>query len=250
MTDVSASTYQPVRISCRKSCGSGKGTGVSLGGASTELRGGDEGQSEGGGLPRRTGRRRTAAGRLREGIPGSDDLRDVGPFPREPRPCRRRSRGPTRRGPTSPWRRGGGPFGDLFLPGFPRPDPVGRSDPGPVGFGQLSNVGAFSRGVEREGRGGSTGSWGSRERTPIRIRGTPRPDSGSRGSRRSVGSASLLLAPTTAFTGRVDWRLESDQLESAPNGVRSAAARVRGRRPPRAGTSGGPAPGRKPRRSP
>ena len=91
--------------------------------------------------------------------------------------------------------------------------------PGPVGFGQLSNVGtSFSRGVELGGTwqlnrvvglAGTytyTDTWNSTYGQ--RIRGVPT----------QRGSASILLTPTTAFTGRVDWRLESDQLDVPPNG--------------------------------
>jgi vitamin B12 transporter len=91
--------------------------------------------------------------------------------------------------------------------------------PGPVGFGQLGNVGkSFSRGVELGGTwqlnrvvglAGTytyTDTWNSTYGQ--RIRGVPT----------QRGSASILLTPTTAFTGRVDWRLESDQLDVPPNG--------------------------------
>jgi len=91
--------------------------------------------------------------------------------------------------------------------------------PGPVGYGQLSNVGeSFSRGVELGGTWqlnrvvGLAGTytysdtWNSTYGQ--RIRGIPT----------QRGSASIVLTPTTAFTGRVDWRLESDQLDVPPNG--------------------------------
>ncbi|MGZ8474324.1 MAG: TonB-dependent receptor plug domain-containing protein [Candidatus Deferrimicrobiaceae bacterium] len=91
--------------------------------------------------------------------------------------------------------------------------------PGPVGFGQLSNVGkSFSRGVELGGTWqlnrvvGLAGTytysdtWNST--TGQRIQGVPT----------QRGSVSILLTPTTAFTGRVDWRLESDELDVPPNG--------------------------------
>jgi outer membrane receptor protein involved in Fe transport len=32
------------------------------------------------------------------------------------------------------------------------------------------------------------------------------------------GVASILLTPTPGFTGRVDWRLESDEQDAPPNG--------------------------------
>lgn len=102
--------------------------------------------------------------------------------------------------------------------------------PGPVGFGQLSNVGkSFSRGVELGGTwqlnrivglAGTytyTDTWNST--TGQRILGVPT----------QRGSVSILLTPTTAFTGRVDWRLESDELDVPPNGgdpLRPGYARV------------------------
>jgi vitamin B12 transporter len=91
--------------------------------------------------------------------------------------------------------------------------------PGPAGYGQLGNVGkSFSRGVELEGTWQLTRSvglagtytytdtWNSM--SGQRIRGVPT----------QRGSASILLTPTAAFTGRVDWRLESDELDVPPNG--------------------------------
>ena len=91
--------------------------------------------------------------------------------------------------------------------------------PGPVGYGQLRNVGSsFSRGVELEGTWqlsrvvglagtytySDTWNYASRQR----IKGVPT----------QRGTASILLTPTAAFTGRVDWRLESDELDVPPNG--------------------------------
>jgi vitamin B12 transporter len=91
--------------------------------------------------------------------------------------------------------------------------------PGPVGFGQLSNVGtSYSRGVELGGAwqlnrvvglAGTytyTDTWNYTYGQPLR--GVPK----------QRGSASIVLTPTTAFTGRVDWRLESDELDVPPNG--------------------------------
>jgi len=91
--------------------------------------------------------------------------------------------------------------------------------PGPAGYGQLGNVGkSFSRGVELGGTWqlnrfvGFAGTytysdtWNSTYGQQIRGVPTQR------------GSASILLTPTAAFTGRVDWRAESDQLDVPPNG--------------------------------
>jgi len=91
--------------------------------------------------------------------------------------------------------------------------------PGPVGYGQLGNVGkSFSRGAELGGTWqlnrvvGFAGTftysdtWNSTYGE--RIRGVPT----------QRGSASILLTPIAAFTGRVDWRLESDELDVPPNG--------------------------------
>ena len=91
--------------------------------------------------------------------------------------------------------------------------------PGPAGYGQLGNVGtSFSRGVEVGGTwqlnrvvglAGAytyTDTWNSTYGQQIRGVPTQR------------GSASLVLTPATAFTGRVDWLLESDELDVPPNG--------------------------------
>ena len=91
--------------------------------------------------------------------------------------------------------------------------------PGPAGYGQLGNVGkSYSRGVELGGTWqlnrvvGLAGTytysdtWNSTDGQ--RIRGIPT----------QRGSASIVLTPTAAFTGQVDWRLESDQLDVPPNG--------------------------------
>ena len=91
--------------------------------------------------------------------------------------------------------------------------------PGPAGFGQLRNVGrAFSRGVEAEGEARLlpaaslllvytySDTWDATNRR--RILGVPA----------QRGSLSLLLAPSPRWEGRIDWRVESDQLDSPPNG--------------------------------
>ncbi len=91
--------------------------------------------------------------------------------------------------------------------------------PGPAGYGQLANVGeSFSRGVELGGTWqlnrvvGLAGTYTYSDTWNYtygqRIRGVPT----------QRGSASAILTPTTAFTGRVDWRLESDELDVPPNG--------------------------------
>jgi vitamin B12 transporter len=90
---------------------------------------------------------------------------------------------------------------------------------GPVGYGQLRNVGkSFSRGVELEGTWqlsrivGLAGTYTYSDTwnytSDQRIKGVPT----------QRGTASLLLTPTAAVTGRVDWRLESDELDVPPNG--------------------------------
>jgi vitamin B12 transporter len=91
--------------------------------------------------------------------------------------------------------------------------------PGPAGFGQLRNVGrAFSRGVEAEGEVRLlpavslllvytySDTWDATNRR--RILGVPA----------QRGSLSLLLAPSPRWEGRIDWRVESDQLDTPPNG--------------------------------
>jgi vitamin B12 transporter len=93
------------------------------------------------------------------------------------------------------------------------------SVPGLAGFGQLRNVGhAFSRGVEAEASYrflpqaalAMTYTWSdtwdpSNQR---RILGIPT----------QRGSVSLLINPTSRWDGRIDWRIESDQLDAPPNG--------------------------------
>ncbi|HWS14583.1 MAG TPA: TonB-dependent receptor, partial [Candidatus Methylomirabilis sp.] len=92
------------------------------------------------------------------------------------------------------------------------------SVPGPAGFGELRNVDAISRGVE------INGSWQFTENIGIagaytysatwdktnrqRILGIP--------NRR--GSLSVLVTPASRLQGRVDWRVESDELDAPPNG--------------------------------
>ena len=91
--------------------------------------------------------------------------------------------------------------------------------PGPVGFGQLLNIGrAFSRGVEAEASYrflpqaalAMTFTWSdtwdpSNQR---RILGIPT----------NRGALSVLLNPAPRWEGRIDWRIESDQLDAPPNG--------------------------------
>jgi vitamin B12 transporter len=104
------------------------------------------------------------------------------------------------------------------------------SVPGPVGFGELRNVGkAYSRGVEAEaelyvipGIGvvlSYTYSDTRDESRNRRILGVPR----------HRGTASLLLSPSPRWEGQVDVRVEGDQLDAPPNGEdirRSGYARV------------------------
>jgi len=91
--------------------------------------------------------------------------------------------------------------------------------PGPAGFGQLRNVGrAFSRGVEAEGEARFlpeasllmvytySDTWDAANRR--RILGVPT----------QRGTLSLVLSPSPRWEGRIDWRVESDQLDSPPNG--------------------------------
>jgi vitamin B12 transporter len=91
--------------------------------------------------------------------------------------------------------------------------------PGPAGFGQLRNVGkAYSRGVEAEGEARFlrevslllaytySDTWDAENRQ--RILGVPT----------QRGTLSLLLSPSPRWEGRIDLRVESDQLDSPPNG--------------------------------
>ena len=91
--------------------------------------------------------------------------------------------------------------------------------PGPVGFGELRNIGsAFSRGVEAEADAELlpevsllltytyTDTWDAANKR--RILGIPE----------HRGMLSLLLHPSSRWEGRIDWRAESDQLDVPPNG--------------------------------
>jgi outer membrane receptor protein involved in Fe transport len=93
------------------------------------------------------------------------------------------------------------------------------SVPGLAGFGQLRNVGrAFSRGVEAaaEVRFLSlaalalsytySDTWDPSNQRRILAIPTQR------------GAVSLLLNPTARWDSRIDWRIESDQLDAPPNG--------------------------------
>ncbi len=94
-----------------------------------------------------------------------------------------------------------------------------QSVPGPLGFGQLRNVGkAFSRGVEAEARAALfeqlsllltyayTDTWN--ETNGQRILGVPT----------QRGTLSALLNPSAEFEAQIDWHVESDQLDVPPNG--------------------------------
>lgn len=92
------------------------------------------------------------------------------------------------------------------------------SVPGPSGFGEMRNVDAISRGVEIYGSwqlteivgfAGTytyTATWDKTSRQ--RILGIPN----------QRGSLSVLVAPGSRLQGRVDWRVESDELDAPPNG--------------------------------
>ena len=92
------------------------------------------------------------------------------------------------------------------------------SVPGPSGFGEMRNVDAISRGVEIYGSWqfteivGFTGTytytatWDKTSRQ--RILGIPN----------QRGSLSVLVTPGSRLQGRVDWRVESDELDAPPNG--------------------------------
>ncbi|MBI5418517.1 MAG: TonB-dependent receptor [Deltaproteobacteria bacterium] len=93
------------------------------------------------------------------------------------------------------------------------------SVPGPVGFGQLRNIGrAFSRGVEAEASYrflpqaalAVTYTWSNTwdPSNQRRILGIPT----------QRGELSVLLNPAPRWEGRIDWRIESDQLDAPPNG--------------------------------
>jgi len=93
------------------------------------------------------------------------------------------------------------------------------SVPGPVGFGELRNVGkAYSRGVEAEAEYYVIPEVGVAlaytytdtrdESNNRRILGVPR----------NRGTVSLLLSPSPRWEGQVDVRVEGDQLDAPPNG--------------------------------
>ena len=90
---------------------------------------------------------------------------------------------------------------------------------GPVGFGQLRNVGsAFSRGVEAEVEAEITqavstllvytytDTWDAT--SGRRILGVPT----------QRGTLSVLFNPTSRWEGQIDWHVEGDQLDAPPNG--------------------------------
>jgi len=94
-----------------------------------------------------------------------------------------------------------------------------ESVPGPAGFGQLRNIGrAFSRGVEAEAEfypvrwGGLLLSWTWSDSWDAvnrqRILGIPT----------QRGMVSVQVTPAPGWEGRLDWRIESDQLDAPPNG--------------------------------
>lgn len=92
------------------------------------------------------------------------------------------------------------------------------SVPGPAGFGEMRNVDAISRGVEIYGAWQLTeivgfagtytysATWDKTNRQ--RILGIPN----------QRGSLSVLVTPASRLQGRVDWRVESDELDAPPNG--------------------------------
>ena len=92
------------------------------------------------------------------------------------------------------------------------------SVPGPSGFGEMRNVDAISRGVEMNGSwqingivgfAGTytyTATWDKTNRQ--RILGIPN----------QRGSLSVLVTPTSRMETRIDWRVESDELDAPPNG--------------------------------
>ncbi|MGB5197343.1 MAG: TonB-dependent receptor, partial [Candidatus Deferrimicrobium sp.] len=92
------------------------------------------------------------------------------------------------------------------------------SVPGPSGFGEIRNVDAISRGVELNGSWQLTewiGFAGAYTYTATwdktngqRILGIPN----------QRGSLSVLVTPSPRLQGRVDWRVESDELDAPPNG--------------------------------
>ncbi len=105
--------------------------------------------------------------------------------------------------------------GTYFYQAFRNLIQFDSSVPGPVGFGQLRNVGrAFSRGAEASVTFVPTSqletmltytysdTWDSANRR--RILGIPR----------HRGMASILVLPVPAFQAQLDWRVESDQLDA------------------------------------
>ena len=92
------------------------------------------------------------------------------------------------------------------------------SVPGPSGFGEIRNVDAISRGVEMNGSWQFTeivgfagaytysATWDKTNRQ--RILGIPN----------QRGSLSILVTPTSRVQTRIDWRVESDELDAPPNG--------------------------------
>ncbi|NNG46567.1 MAG: TonB-dependent receptor, partial [Deltaproteobacteria bacterium] len=90
---------------------------------------------------------------------------------------------------------------------------------GPVGFGQLQNVGrAFSRGVEAE-------AWGHLLQAMSLHLVYTYSDTWDAANRRRIlgvpthrGTLSVLLHPSRRWEGQIDWRVEGDQLDSPPNG--------------------------------
>jgi len=92
------------------------------------------------------------------------------------------------------------------------------SVPGPIGFGEMRNVDAISRGVEVNGSWRLTGivgfagsytytsTWDKTNRQ--RILGIPN----------QRGTLSVLVTPGDRMEWRADWRVESDELDAPPNG--------------------------------
>ncbi len=90
---------------------------------------------------------------------------------------------------------------------------------GPVGYGELRNSGrAYSRGVE------TSATWNFHRFAAAEIAYTYT-DTWNAETRRRIlahpahrGSVSLILTPAPGLTCRADWRIESDMLDSPPNG--------------------------------
>jgi len=91
------------------------------------------------------------------------------------------------------------------------------SVPGPLGFGEMRNVEAISRGVEM------SGSWRFNEKVGVEgaYTYTATRDKTSRqrilGIPNQRGSVSVLLNPSPRLQGRVEWHAESDLLDAPPN---------------------------------